>query len=169
MHSGTTRCRALALLLAAAALVAACGGGGVLKREYEYEEELYLALDGTATINVNASVASLVALRGADLPTDPLARVDRERVRALFTGANAAVQRVSLSRRDGRRFVHVSVDVPDVRQLQQLAPFAWSTYRFAPRGDVLEYRQRVGAPATKAVGDVGWTGGEIVVFRMHVP
>ena len=34
---------------------------------YEYEEELYLGLDGSATLNVNASVPALVALRGVDL------------------------------------------------------------------------------------------------------
>ena len=32
----------------------------------EYQEEIYLSLDGTATVNVNASVASLVALRGVN-------------------------------------------------------------------------------------------------------
>ena len=31
------------------------------------------------------------------------------------------------------------------------------------------YRQTVGAPAARAVGDVGWTGTELVAFRMHVP
>ena len=35
--------------------------GGALKPEYEYEEELYLRLDGSATVNINASVAALAA------------------------------------------------------------------------------------------------------------
>ena len=50
---------------------------------------MYLRLDGSATVNVNASVASLVALRGVDLPVDPKARLDRGRVRALFQTAGA--------------------------------------------------------------------------------
>jgi hypothetical protein len=92
---------AVCAVLCCSAIAAACSGR-VLKPQYEYEEELYLRLDGSATVNVNASIASLVALRGADLRVDPDARVDRERVRAFFEGPGVAVSRVSLSRRDGR-------------------------------------------------------------------
>lgn len=160
------RLAAVALVLACAVAVASCGR--LLKKEYEYEEELYLALDGSATLNVNASVASLVALRGADLPVDPRARVDRERVRALFSAPGSAA-RVSLSRRDGRRFVHASVDVADVKDLQRLAPFSWSSYRFDRQADVFDFHQVVGAPKRVEIGDVGWTGQELVAFRIHVP
>jgi hypothetical protein len=160
-----SRLRTVALLLA----LAGSSCGGALKPEYEYEEELYLDLDGSATLNVNASVASLVALRGADLPVDPRARVDRERVRAWFAGPGVEVSRVSLSRRDGRRFVHVGIEADDVRELPRVTPFSWSSYRFARQGDVFEFRQVVGASAAKDVGDVGWTGGELVAFRMHIP
>jgi hypothetical protein len=142
---------------------------GALKQEYEYEEELYLRLDGSATVNVNASVAALAALHGAELRVDPQARVDREQVRAFFAGPGAEVSRVSLSRRNGRRFVHVGIEVGDLRQLTQLKPFAWSSYRFAREGDVFEYRQVVGKAAAREVGDVGWTGAELVAFRMHIP
>jgi hypothetical protein len=172
MLSGTLR-RVVVLLLVAGALLgaAACGGGtgGVFKKQYEYEEELYLALDGSATVNVNASVAALVALRGADLPLDPRARLDRGKVRALFAGPGVDVTKVSLSRRDRRRFVHVSVDVTDIRRLSLVAPFAWSKYRLARAGENVQYEQVIGAAAGKAVGNVGWTGGELVAFRMHIP
>ncbi len=157
-----------AVVLAGALASAACNGG-VLKKQYEYEEELYLALDGSATLNVNASVPALVALRGVDLNVSPRARFDRDRVRAFFQGPGAAVTAASSSRRYGRRFVHVRVDVNDVRQLQRLAPFAWSSYRFDRDGDVYEFRQTVGAPAGKPVGDVGWDGTELVTFRLHLP
>jgi hypothetical protein len=143
--------------------------GGVLPQRYEYEEEIYLRLDGSATVNVNASVASLVALRGADLPLDPKARLDRERVRALFQIAGAPPPRLTLSRRDGRRFVHVSVEAPDIRQLQRQRMFAWSTYRFDRGSDSFIYRQRVGAPPGAATPGIRWTGGEQVVFKMHIP
>jgi hypothetical protein len=149
--------------------VSGCARSGVFRPEYEYEEEIYLALDGSATINVNASVPALVALRGADLDVNPRARLDRDRVRALFAAPGADV-RVTLSRRDGRRFVHASVDVDDVRQASRMAPFAWSTYRFDRQGEVFEFHQQVGAPARRApVGDVGWTGQELVLFKMHLP
>jgi hypothetical protein len=158
-----------ALLVALLVLCAsACGRDGVFRPEYEYEEEIYLALDGTATVNINASVASLVALRGAAFDVDPRARIDRDEVRALF-GAPANDVSVTLSRRDGRRFVHASIDVEDVRRIPSVAPFAWSNYRFDRRGEVFEYRQVVGKPEGREVGDVGWTGGELVNFKMHLP
>jgi hypothetical protein len=145
---------------------AACS---VMTQKYEYEEEIYLRLDGSATVNVNASVASLVSLRGVDLPTDPKARLDRDRVRALYTISGAQPPRLTLSRRDGRRFVHISIEVPDVRQLQRQRMFAWSTYRFDRESDSFVYRQRVGAPASHAAQGAGWTGREMVVFKMHIP
>lgn len=160
--------RLLAAFVLVCATVAGCARSGVFRPDYEYEEELYLALDGSATLNVNASVAALVALRGADLDVDPRARIDRDRVRALF-GAPGADVRVSLSRRDGRRFVHVSVDIDDIRQASRIAPFAWSTYRFERQGEVFAFRQVVGRAAGGPVAGVGWTGRELVLFKIHLP
>jgi hypothetical protein len=159
------------VVIALAAAVAAAGcGGGVLKKQYEYEEELYLSLDGSATLSVNASVPALVALRGVDLNVSPRTRFDRDRLRAFYEGPGVTVTAVSSSRRYRRRFVHVSVDVADVRSLQRLAPFAWSSYRFDRDGDVYEFKQTVGAPAAgRAVEDVGWDGSELIAFRLHLP
>src|SRR5262245_19957051 len=112
-------------LIAVVAVMSPACGGGVFTRDYEYEEELYLALDGSATLQVNASVTSLVALRGADLNSDPRARIDRQAVRASF-GAPGRPVSVSLSRRKGRRFVHARIEVDDVRELPRIAPLSWS-------------------------------------------
>jgi len=157
-------------LLAAWLLSAACGGGsGLLGKEYEYEEQLRLDVDGSARMDLSSSVAALVALRGFDLDMDPAAEGDREKVRALFAGPGVRVRSVRVSRRDGRRFVHVRIDVDDIRQLSRLAPFSWSRYRFDRRENLLEFRQAVGPSAAKPVGDVGWDGNEVVAFRMHIP
>jgi hypothetical protein len=156
------------LALVLAVLASACGGG-VLKKDYEYEEELYLALDGTAQLNVNASVASLAALHGADFDVSPRARVDRDRMRALFEGPGVTVSTPTFSRRDGRRFVHVRIDVDDIRQLPRIAPFSWSRYRFDRQGEGFEFRQVVGRAVAKDIPDVGWNGSELVAFRMHLP
>jgi hypothetical protein len=161
------RVRLLSLLAAYSILVSACGSGGLLGKDYEYEEELRLHVDGSARMDVSSSVAALVALRGFDL--DPGADVDRSNVRSMFEGPGVAVRSVRVSRRDGRRFVHVRVDVEDIRQLSRLAPFSWSSYQFRRRGEVLEYKQQVGASVAKAVGGVGWNGNELVAFRMHIP
>jgi hypothetical protein len=140
----------------------------LLKPQYEYEEELYLALDGSATLNLNASVPALVALRGVDLPTDARARLDRDQIRALFARPGADVT-LSVSRRDRRRFVHVSVQVEDVHQLAELQPFAWSTYEFNRDNDRADFQQVVGPASGRDVGSVGWDGTEVIAFRMHVP
>ena len=161
------RVRPRALVFLALCAVAGCSGGGVF-RQYEYEEELYLAVDGSVTANVNASVAALVALRGVDLDPDPRARIDREQVRALFQGPGARAT-ISLARRDRRRFVHASVRAESVEALSKLAPFAWSTYTFDRGGDPFRFRQVVGPPSGVQRDGVQWTGGEIVAFRLHLP
>lgn len=149
-------------------LIAACGTNP-LSRKYEYEEEVYVELDGSATVYVNAAVPALVALRGAALPIDPGARLDRQAVWALFDSPVSRVANVSVSRRDGRRYAHIRLDVPDVRRLNEAPMFAWSDYRFAVDGESVDYAQSVGAAADAAVGSVGWTGREMVAFRLHLP
>jgi hypothetical protein len=163
------RSRMLFVLLMGALAVSACGVRSPFKPQPEYEEEIYLALDGTATVNVNASIASLVALRGADLPTDSRARVDREAVRRFFEGPGATVTSVSLSRRNTRRMAHVAIDVDDVRRLSELAPFAWSRYRLDVREEAVDFQQTVGKPSGRTVSNVGWDGSERVSFRLHIP
>lgn len=149
-------------------LIVACGTNP-LSRKYEYEEEVYVDLDGSATVYVNAAVPALVALRGADLPIDPAARLDRQQVRTLFDSAVSRVANVSTSRRDGRRYVHVRLEVDDIRRLGEAPMFAWSRYRLDASGETAEYGQRVGAAAGHEVGDVGWSGRELVAFRLHLP
>lgn len=139
-------------------------------RQYEYEEQVYIDLDGSATIIVNASLASLVALHGLDLPLDQGQPVDRERIRRLYQSPAAEVTRVSRPwRRDGRRFVQVRLNVADVRRLPASAPFAWATYAFGSSGEHLQFVQELGPASARAVGDVGWDGDELVAVRLHVP
>src|SRR5450830_801224 len=78
--------RAFALLVIATAV--ACGSGPGLFQQYEYEEEAFLSLDGTATVYVNSSIAALDALRGASFDMSPTALVDREAVRAYYSTSN---------------------------------------------------------------------------------
>ena len=164
------RTRALIIALIAMAS-AACGGqsGSGLFKQYEYEEEMYLSLDGTATLYVNTSIAALNALRGTSFDATPSGRTDRDVFRAYFSTPVTHVTRVSPYRRSGRRFVSVRMDVDDIRKLGQAPPFAWSTYQFKQDVDVFTYTQTIGAAANKDVGAVGWTGHEIAAFRMHVP
>ncbi len=154
--------------MGAVLLMAGCSGG-VLKKQYEYEEEIYPALDGSATVYVNASLAALVALRGAEFNLDPKARFDRDRVRALFATPGVDVRTPTSSRRDGRRFVHVRIDVAHLQLLSDVRPLAWSEYGLNRQGELMRFTQDVGPAAGRPVGDVGWTGAELVAFRMHLP
>ena len=145
-------------------------GGGGLFRQYEYEEEVYLSLDGTATVYVNASLAALNALRGTTFATAPNAPLDRQAVRAVFSTPVTRVNgRISASRRSNRRFIHVKIDVDDIRRLGEAAPFAWSKYEFKHDGDLYVYRQTIGPAAMNDAGHAGWNGREIVAFRLHLP
>lgn len=159
-----------ALALAALALVVLASCARPFGRQYEYEEEIYIGVDGSATVIVNSSLAALAALHGLDVPLDPASPIDRDRIRALYTSAGTQVTRVSRPwRRDGRRFVQVRLDVADVRRLSDLAPFAWARYTFARTDDTLQFVQELGPSAGKAVGDVGWDGEELIAVRLHVP
>src|SRR6266436_1758024 len=152
-------------------LAAAIAGGrlGGLFRQYEYEEEMYLSLDGSATVYVNSSVAALDALRGTAFDPDPIARPDLAAIRAYYTTPVTRVVRVSPSRRNNRRFIHVRLEIDDVRRLGEAGPFGWSSYQFSKDGDLVVYRQTVGAPAARTVESVRWNGDEIVAFRRHLP
>jgi hypothetical protein len=150
--------------------VAVAGGPlGRLFRQYEYEEEMYLSLDGAATVYVNSSVPALDALRGATFDPDPASRLDLAAVRRYFTTPVTHVARVRASRRNNRRFVHVRLEVDDVRRLGEAGPLAWSSYQFSKEADLVVYRQTVGASEGKTVAAVRWNGDEIVAFRLHVP
>jgi len=162
-------CRAAKLLCALCCLCVLCSCGTGFFRQYEYEEEIYLSLDGTATVYVNSSIAAIDALRGASFDTRPTARVDTAAVRVYYATPSTHVTRVSSSRRHGRRFVHVRLDVDDIRHLGDAAPFAWSTYRFEQNGGQYDYLQTIGAAAANDVGAVGWNGRELVAFRLHLP
>jgi hypothetical protein len=63
----------------------------------------------------------------------------------------------------------VRIEVDDVTKLPQAAPFAWSTYRFLREPDRYVYRQAVGGVAARLLGDVNWTGRELIAFRLHLP
>ena len=168
-----------ALAVSSVVSASACGRGvdsdtssGGFFRQYQYEEEVYLSLDGTATVYVNASLAALNALRGTSFDTAPNARLDRQAVRDVFSTPVTRVRgEVSASRRRNRRFVHVKLDVDDIQRLGEAAPFAWSTYELKRDGDLFIYRQAVGPAAGKDMdmSAVGWSGREIVAFRLHLP
>jgi hypothetical protein len=169
--SRSARVLLVAAVVAGAMAAAACTGG-VFGKQYEYEEDLYLSLDGSATLIVNASIPALVALRGIDLDLNPATRPNLDRIRAAYQSPVTEVTRVPAPwRRAGRRFVQVRVHVKDIRKLNEATPFAWSRYALTAQNGHHIFEQQVGASALRpgTLQRVGWSGAEIVAFRLHLP
>jgi hypothetical protein len=151
-------------------VVATVGCHNPLGRQYEYEEQLYLGVDGAAQTVIDASIPALIALRGLPIDIGSRTSIDREQIRKIFSEAGCANVRVGQPWvRRGRRFVQIRVAAPDVRQLQACKPLSWSTYTFERTGNVIHYAQTVGAAAGVNPGSVNWTGDELVAFKLHLP
>ncbi len=164
--------RGRVLLVAILSLIVSACGGSIFGKSYEYDEDVYVAIDGSADVIINASIPALVTLRGLDLSLDPLTRPDRDRLRAAYSSAVTEVTRVSRPwRRQGRQFIQVRVRVNDIRKLSSVPPFNWSTYELVEKDGAVVYKQSVGASAMRpaSLTNVGWTGGELVAFRLHLP
>jgi hypothetical protein len=161
----------VAAVLLVAAIVLWTRTGNPFARQYEYEEDLTLALDGSATLTINSSIAALVALRGLDLDPDS-ATVDRDRVRAAFQSPVATVTNVPRPwRRKGRAFVQIALDIPDIRRAHELPPLSWSRYELTEADGFHTFRQTVGPSALRpgTLQRHGWDGKEIVAFRLRLP
>jgi hypothetical protein len=169
MRFGVVVLLLVVLAAAAAASVTGCAGRGGLFRQYEYEEEMYLSLDGTATLFVNTSIPALNALRGTTFDARPNARVDRGAIRNYFSTPVTQVTRVTSSRRNNRVFVHVRIAVTDVRALGEARPFAWSTYKLTADGEPRVFEQTVAQPSRLPASPYAWDGDELVAFRLHLP
>jgi hypothetical protein len=170
-RSAGARAVALALVIASSAAVWSCGGNRLFGRVYEYEEDLFVALDGSADLIVNASLPALAALRGLNLDERSSAAL-RNRVRDAYQSPITQVTRVSRPwRRFGRRYVQVRLHVSDIRKLHQAPPFSWSTYELTPQANGYVFKQTVGASALRpgTLQNVGWNGEELVAFRLHLP
>jgi hypothetical protein len=151
--------------------ISLAGCTGVFGKQYEYEEQVFLNIDGSAQVTLDASIPALVALRGLALDPAPLARTDQAGIRDLFEQAGCRVTRVSSPwRRDGRRFVQLTLSVANVNTMGTCRPLSWATYAFGPfEGGLLRYKAVVGAAAGGNPGAVNWQGNELVAFKLHVP
>ncbi len=145
-----------------------------LTRQYEYDEQTYLSIDGSATVVLSASVAALASMRGLSLDPAPQARITSDDVRRVFEAAGCDVERVARPwRRNGRRFVQARLHVDDVRKASSCGVLAWSAYGFEVSPEQIRYTQTVGAPVgagpAAAPPGVTWNGSELVAFKLHLP
>jgi hypothetical protein len=151
-------------------LAFAAGCSNPLGRQYEYEEQIYLSVNGSATVVVDSSIPALVALRGATFDPSMKTPVNREQVREWFESSGCPDVRVGQPWvRRGRRFVQVRMAVEDVRTLGSCGPLAWSRYQFERDEQSIHFLQDIGAASARDPGAVNWDGTELVGFKLHVP
>jgi hypothetical protein len=163
--------RFLAVASIALVVCASAACGGFFGKQYEYEEDLYLSLDGSADIIINTSLAALKALRGIEVDAR-LRREDRAALRAHYESPVSSVKRIRRPwTRKGRRFVQIRIEVSDLRKLPKEGPLSWSRYELFDEGGRYVFRQNVGGSALRpgTLENVGWDGSEIVAFRLHLP
>jgi hypothetical protein len=152
------------------ALLVATGCASPFGPRYEYAEQIYLKVNGAATVIIDSSLPALVALRGLTLNTSINARVDRDGIRRMFAEAGCSDVRVGQPWvRNRRHFVQIRVETLDVRTLASCGPLSWSAYKFEKIDEGIRYRQTIGAPAKGDPGNVNWKGDEIVGFKLHLP
>jgi hypothetical protein len=166
--------RAIFLAGVVATLVVVTGCNRVLGREYEYEEDTTLSLDGSAIVYINTSIAALVALRGFDLNPDTRARFDQAfvaNVRRQAEAGGCVIDSVSTTSwyRSGRRFLQLRVRVPDIRHAATCSLLSWSKYAYTDDGKEIALRQDLGPSSGKDVAGVNWDGSEFVAFKLHLP
>jgi hypothetical protein len=162
-------CRRWAVAAVLMVIGAASGCASPLGKQYEYEEQLYLTVKGSATVIVDASVPALVALHGAALDPSPLARADPALVRRVFEAGGCRVVRVGQPwRRSGRRFVQVRIEADDVRALSKCSMLGWSAYTFERDEAGIHFVQQIGPPRGTPP-KVNWSGDELIAFKLHAP
>jgi hypothetical protein len=105
----------------AAALVLAASWPGCLA--YEYEHEFWLRTDGAGTVYVTGRPALWVAYKGLGRAEDPEGTASREAARLFFEKAGLRVNRATVTRRRGRRYLFVSADFDDVNRLSASGAF----------------------------------------------
>ena len=150
--------------------------------QYEYEEQVYLEVDGRAVVVIDTSLAALVALRGSTIDPAVANATDRSDVRRMVTAAGCQVTDVSrFWTRHGRRFVQIRVSSARAEDLPKCRLLAWSTYSLdsiapgveqtMPQGG-LRFQQHLGAPTpdqAAAAAPTNWSGNELVAFKFHLP
>jgi hypothetical protein len=163
-----TALRPLATALWIAATTAAAGCGAVFGPEYEYEEQLYLQVDGSAEVVVDASFQAFAALRGLNFRAAE-GGVDREAIRRDLEAGGCRVTDVSRPwERHGRPFIALTV-AGHVRDLARCRLLSWSRYALESTPDGLRYTQRAGKAVGVPTDRSTWDGAERVAFKVHAP
>jgi hypothetical protein len=149
--------------LAAALFLAASLRGCVA---YEYEHEFWLKVDGSGSVNVTGRPELWAAFKGLRLPDDPGGSAIRQAARALFDGSGLRVRRVTLTTRNGRRYLFVAADFTDINQIGGTAAFPDLRLTLRPQGERLFLDGTWSPPRASGIAP---SGDGLMAVRFHLP
>jgi hypothetical protein len=130
---------------------------------YEFEQEFWIRVDGTGSVNVTATPELWRAFKGVDLPQDP-----RDAVRRLFESSGLQVRRVTLTSREGRPYLFVSADFRDVNTLAGTPAFPDLRLTFKEAGERIDLEGSWAAVPPRGDPESPRRDGLLAV-RFHLP
>jgi hypothetical protein len=135
---------------------------------YEYEHEIWLAVDGSGTVHVTGRPVLWAAFKGVGQIADPDQTISREQVRQLFERSGLEVRRVTRVRRAGKSYLFISADFKDVNALNGTPAFPDLRIRLQREGTNLVLSGRW-EPRDKppSVGEDARQG--LMAIRFHLP
>jgi hypothetical protein len=154
--------KAAGLLVAA---VMAVSLRGCIK--YEYEHEFWLDVDGSGTVYVTGRPSLWAAFKGV-AASDDRADESRRAARELFERSGLRVRRVTWTKREGRPYLFVSADFPDVNALSSMPAFADLQVGLSAESGRLRLNGRWHPPPQPGSPPPGDRTG-LMAVRFHLP
>jgi hypothetical protein len=127
---------------------------------YEYEEEVFLEVDGSGEMRMSGSTVAVAALHGLDEASVASAK-------ALFEGEGVEILSALETERDRRAFVHVEARFTDWEHLCRLPAFRGRSCRLAKGAEDLALE--LSLPSPTAALPPGPDPQAILALRYHFP
>ena len=127
---------------------------------YEYEEEVYLEVDGSGEIRMSGSTTAVAALHGLDEAT-------AESAKALFEGEGVELLSALETERERRKFVHVQARFSDWEKLCRIPAFRARRCRLAKGEEGLALE--LSLPSPRAAAPESLDPQALLALRYHFP
>ncbi|MFI5183668.1 MAG: hypothetical protein ACHQNV_04660 [Vicinamibacteria bacterium] len=150
--------------LAAAVLLAGSLRGCVA---YEYEHEFWLKVDGSGSVNVTGRPELWEAFKGLAIRQDAPDDSIRSAARSLFERSGLRVRRVTVTTRNGQRYLFVAADFADVNRLWGTPAFPDLRLVLRPEGGRLLFDGTWSPGAKGPSGHLPRDG--LMAVRFHLP
>lgn len=135
---------------------------------YDYEQELWLNVDGSGSVNVTARPELWAAMKGIAGAQSADEDAARQAVRAAFESSGLRVRRVTLTHRRGRPYIFVAAEFADVNRLAGTPAFLDLDLSVRPEGDTLRLDGRWSRPPGLPTPPMSERDG-LMAVRFHLP